>query len=158
MEIKDSGTRREFSTGAVRDASDDKGRCDLLPLDVVGTYMGGWYGSILEHIDRFVRTQDEKHLFEAIDDFCACIGSDRATMVLEMAKHMADGAKKYPPRNWEKGIDLHCYVDSGVRHMLKHARGDNDEPHSRAFIWNLICCVWTLRHHPELNDLPEVQK
>ncbi len=31
MEIKDSGTRREFNTGAVRDIADGKGRMDLLP-------------------------------------------------------------------------------------------------------------------------------
>ena len=31
MEIKDSGERREFSTGAVRDMSEGKGRMDLLP-------------------------------------------------------------------------------------------------------------------------------
>lgn len=31
MEILDSGNRREFETGAVRDMSDGKGRMDLLP-------------------------------------------------------------------------------------------------------------------------------
>lgn len=31
-EIKDSGETREFSTGAHRDASTGKGRCDLLPV------------------------------------------------------------------------------------------------------------------------------
>ena len=31
MSIQDSGTRREFGTGAVRDAEAGKGRCDLLP-------------------------------------------------------------------------------------------------------------------------------
>lgn len=36
MELKDSGKRREFKTGAVRDICKGKGRCDLLPLDVVG--------------------------------------------------------------------------------------------------------------------------
>lgn len=35
MEIKDSGTRREFETGSVRDCAENKGRCDLLPLDVI---------------------------------------------------------------------------------------------------------------------------
>jgi hypothetical protein len=29
--IKDSGPRREFKTGAVRDMEEGKGRCDLLP-------------------------------------------------------------------------------------------------------------------------------
>ena len=33
--IKDSGERREFQSGAVRDIQEGKGRCDLLPLDVV---------------------------------------------------------------------------------------------------------------------------
>lgn len=30
--IKDSGTRREFASGAVRDIQEGKGRCDLLPV------------------------------------------------------------------------------------------------------------------------------
>ena len=35
MEIKDSGTRREFETGAVRDMSEGKGRMDLLPWSAI---------------------------------------------------------------------------------------------------------------------------
>lgn len=31
MEILDSGNRREFETGAVRDMAEGKGRLDLLP-------------------------------------------------------------------------------------------------------------------------------
>lgn len=34
-EILDSGNRREFETGAVRDMSEGKGRFDLLPLEVI---------------------------------------------------------------------------------------------------------------------------
>lgn len=34
-DLKDSGCRREFDSGAVRDIQEGKGRCDLLPLDVV---------------------------------------------------------------------------------------------------------------------------
>ena len=34
--IADSGERREFGTGAVRDMA-SKGRCDLLPWDVIGS-------------------------------------------------------------------------------------------------------------------------
>ena len=33
-ELKDSGARRSFDTGAVRDVAEGKGRCDY-PLDVV---------------------------------------------------------------------------------------------------------------------------
>lgn len=35
MEIKDSGSRREFSTGAVRDMAEGKGRMDLLPWSAI---------------------------------------------------------------------------------------------------------------------------
>ena len=33
--IKDSGNRREFNTGAVRDMAEGKGRMDLLPWDAI---------------------------------------------------------------------------------------------------------------------------
>ena len=39
MEIKDSGQRRTFETGSVRDVSEGKGRCDLLPLGVMGEFL-----------------------------------------------------------------------------------------------------------------------
>lgn len=34
-ELKDSGERKIFETGATRDISKGKGRCDLLPLDTI---------------------------------------------------------------------------------------------------------------------------
>ena len=67
--IQDSGNRREFDTGAVRDIAEGKGRCDLLPLDVVS----------------------------------------------------------------EITISF---------------------PYDRAFLWNMLGLLWTLRHKPEMNDLP----
>ena len=36
MEIKDSGQRRTFETGAVRDIAEGKGRCDIMPLFDIG--------------------------------------------------------------------------------------------------------------------------
>ena len=35
MKIKDSGNRREFNTGAVRDMAEGKGRMDLLPWSAI---------------------------------------------------------------------------------------------------------------------------
>ena len=76
----------------------------------------------------------------------------RCTMLLEVAKHFEDGALKYGDDNWRKGIPVRCYIDSSIRHYLKFLRGDQDEPHDRAFCWNILCCIWTCKHHPELND------
>lgn len=73
-------------------------------------------------------------------------------MLLDVSVHFEDGAVKYGENNWQKGIPVHCYIDSAVRHYLKYTRGDEDEPHERAFVWNLLCCIWTVKHKPELNE------
>lgn len=150
--LPDSGARREFETGAVRDIAEGKGRCDLLPLHIFGNYSGDTY---LLRIADFMKFGDPIYLWDCACDFIGeFFGDNRATAWLELAKHYEDGAKKYSERNWEKGIPLHCYIDSAIRHYLKLRRGDKDERHDRAFLWNLYGCMWTLRYHPEMNDLP----
>lgn len=160
MEILDSGTRREFESGAVRDVAEGKGRCDLLPLDIVADYISPTDTSdkILTAISLYVRNGSGAYLKYALDEFRNHTKLDTFTMLLEVSKHYEEGAKKYDERNWEKGIDLHCYIDSAVRHYLKWLRGDKDEPHDRAFVWNLLGALWTQKHKPELIDLPFAQK
>jgi len=151
MEIKDSGERRGFDTGAVRDIADGKGRCDLLPLDIVGAIANN---SILSLINNYIRTGNTESLYEVIARFSEENFDNLETAMLEVSKHYEDGAKKYTERNWEKGIPLHCYIDSGVRHYLKYSRGDVDEPHDRAFLWNMLGALWTQKNKPDLIDLP----
>lgn len=158
-EIKDSGERREFETGAVRDIQEGKGRCDLLPLDVVADLFNHIYSEIadnygiLKEISCFVNTGNTNHLYSAIYVFLNKYKKiDAFSAILDLSKHFEAGAKKYGERNWEKGIPTHCYIDSAVRHLLKHLRGDTDEPHDRAFVWNIVCCIWTCINKPELND------
>ena len=147
--ILDSGNRREFESGAVRDIQEGKGRCDLLPLDVVGQALGD---EVIKSIYSFVNSGDERLLYCTLSLFNEKLGCDKYTLILEVAKHFEEGAKKYGDRNWEKGIPVHCYIDSGVRHYLKFLRGDKDEPHDRAFCWNMLCAIWTCKHKPELNE------
>ena len=150
--IKDSGERREFETGAVRDIQEGKGRCDLLPLDVVGDVM---LDPVLTAIDGFKRTGDREYLLNTIRIFTSKL-SDISTMMLEVSIHFEEGAKKYGgENNWQKGIPVRCYINSAVRHYLKYLRGDDDERHDRAFVWNILCCIWTCERMPELNDYTE---
>lgn len=159
--IKDSGERREFETGAVRDIQEGKGRCDLMPLDIIARIVDGRIVStteetdnVLYKIDMFKRSGVEGYLFSAIRtfiDFRSQFDNVYDAM-LEVSVHFEEGAKKYGENNWQKGIPVHCYIDSAVRHYLKFLRGDNDERHDRAFLWNIICCIWTMQHHPELDD------
>lgn len=147
--IKDSGNRREFETGAVRDIQEGKGRCDLLPLDVVARFRG----TILTDLSEYQATGNIKYLENALQRFIdKHLNKDNSTTFLEVSKHFEEGAKKYGEYNWQKGIPTHCYIDSAVRHYLKYLRGDKDEPHDRAFVWNILCCIWTCIHKPELND------
>lgn len=154
-EIKDSGERRQFDTGAVRDIQEGKGRCDLMPLDVVvevGECWDQWHKDILLLTYKFQSTGCTGYLYAVLNCFGFKVFSDPQTMLLEVAKHFEDGAKKYGENNWQKGIPVRCYIDSAVRHYLKYLRGDKDEPHDRAFCWNILCAIWTCNHKPELND------
>ena len=153
--ILDSGERRQFETGAVRDIQEGKGRCDLMPLEVAAEYLvlaglnEKYDKKILEMIVSFQNTGITHRLYMAIGYFVekAYSGSD-TTMLLEVAKHFEEGAKKYGENNWQKGLPVPCYIDSAVRHYLKWLRGDKDEPHDRAFVWNLLCCIWECDFSP----------
>ena len=80
--------------------------------------------------------------------------------LIEVAKVFEAGANKYASRNWEKGINLSRYMDSGLRHAFKWLRGDRDEPHLAMAIWNFMCLQDTQQRIAEgllpmsLNDLP----
>lgn len=114
MQLKDSGERSSFKTGAVRDAQRGKGRMDLLPVRAL----------------------------------------------VEVAKVFEAGAVKYDERNWEKGIPLSRFMDSGLRHALRWLKGDRDEPHLAQACWNFLCLLDTQKRleegllPAELNDLP----
>lgn len=85
--IKDSGNRREFDTGAVRDMKEGKGRYDLLPWDAIheialhceqgavkygennidkGIPLHSLVDSGMRHLAKFIRGhKDERHLTAA---------------------------------------------------------------------------------------------
>lgn len=145
--IVDSGERRSFDTGAVRDIQDGKGRPSLMPLEVVYTLTRD---IIIYYLGCFLENGDTKHLYEILSHFSrkAYKQSDE-TMLLEVSKHFEEGAKKYGENNWQKGIPVKCYMDSAIRHYLKYRRGDRDENHARAFVWNIMCCAWEVDFHHE---------
>ena len=172
-EIKDSGNRREFSTGAVRDMAEGKGRCDLLPLDVISdlfvelkcekyervniilNYLNSaleiWKGELLSwDSNRMDCVVD--FLYDALKEFFKQSDfADIPTMVLELSVHFEQGAIKYTEDNWKRGIPVNCYIDSAIRHYLKWLRGDTDERHDRAFVWNIVCCIWEVEHNGKRN-------
>lgn len=157
--LKDSGERREFGTGAVRavrDMAEGKGRCDLLPLEVVASF---FYNDSIGEGDRVIDSlkdfnergrNDTGYLYDALVFLCEKgFRGDKADMMLQLSMHFEDGTKKYSPDNWKAGIPVRSYLDSALRHYFKWLRGDDDEPHHRACAWNLMCMIWELDHHPD---------
>ena len=155
--ILDSGNRTQFESGAVRDMREGKGRFDLVPLEVASEVLNN--NPILRDISNFLNSDDEQNtewLYAALLNFAeATYGGQRETMLLEVAKHFEEGAKKYGPDNWRKSIPVWCYIDSATRHYLKWLRGDKDEYHCRSFVWNLMCCIWEVDYSPRAKETKE---
>lgn len=155
MSLKDNGNRTNFESGAVREVLEDNGRCDLLPLDVIAKLFKS--DPITEHIltalDMYIHKGYIEFLYSAVNEF---MFDDKVSCILDVSKHYKEALVKYPERNWEKGLPSHSFIDSGVRHLMKYLRGDTDEPHGRAFLWNMLGLLWNDTHHPELVDLPFV--
>lgn len=219
--VKDSGDRREFASGAVRDMQKGKGRCDLLPLselsilitnmDIEKDYMQtiisfddhpeSWifrhfnnainalnaaknsndreiekisyeiidslYMALEIFLVRFYRfankdsiypTNGKIYIWSTLYDALSEISADNDvaiknyinttlySAILDLAKHFEAGASKYGDNNWRKGIPINVFIDSAIRHFCKFMRGDSDEPHDIAFMWNVICCIWTINN------------
>ena len=138
-------------------------------MDIVGHFIysntteteGETIKNIFCDIDTFIHTGEMNRIYCAMSRFMTIAGYSGPQLpysigLLEVSKHYEEGAKKYSERNWEKGIPCHCYVDSGIRHLIRWIGLWDDEPHDRAFLWNMLGLLWTVIHHPELNDLPYV--
>ena len=156
--IKDSGNRTEFESGAVRDIQIGKGRADLLPMDIVDETINGIFEADvrpLQCIDQFQEDGDYTHLLNAVYSFVVLdghLGGNIHNAMIEYSIHLEEGSNKYGDRNWQKGIPLRNYISSATRHYLKYLRGDTDERHDRAFVWNCMCGAWTAKHLPDLNE------
>jgi hypothetical protein len=56
------------------------------------------------------------------------------------AAHMTKGAQKYDKRNWLKAAgdaELERFKESAFRHFLQWLRGDTDEDHAAAVLFNI---------------------
>lgn len=211
--VKDSGDRREFASGAVRDMQKGKGRCDLLPLaelsilitnmDIEKDYMHTiisfddhpdfWifrhFNNAINALNAAKNSNDkeiEKISYDIIDSlymaleiflvrfykYPECNNETWSTLydalsdipadndiaikaninniiysaILDLAKHFEAGAHKYGDNNWRKGIPINVFIDSAIRHFCKFMRNDTDEPHDIAFMWNVVCCIWTINN------------
>lgn len=158
--IKDSGKRREFEGGSVRDIQTGKGREDLLPLREIADieiYLNQLNeDTFLSHMASYTETLDEQYLYKALNAFSKEVDWNIYNMFMEVAVHYEEGAEKYDENNWRKvngGIPAHCYIDSGIRHYFKFKQNITDERHDRAVVWNVLGLLYTIRNLKDKDDL-----
>ena len=151
--LNDSRDRTEYPSGAVRDMKKGKGRCDLLPLNVLFNYFNRKENikksmrNILKEFSNYQESNEIKYLYRILGlTSNLMFENSDMNMILELSIHFEEGAEKYGIDNWQKGIPEWSYIDSAIRHLLKWARGDADERHDRAFVWNIICLIWTIEN------------
>jgi len=112
MALKDSGTRREFGTGAVRDAEEGKGRMDLLPFFSIcelakhfeagakkysdnnwreGVPLSSYYDSALRHLMKAgMGYTDEPHMTAALWNISCYIETKKRIDMGQLPKELDD--------------------------------------------------------------------
>lgn len=120
--VKDSGQREEYANGFVRDTEDGK--------------------------EDFVRLFTDPKIHAAIVkeprllDFLATDGAHLVPpeMLIRWAVHMHKGAQKYGESNWRQArglVAIARFARSFCRHSVKWLRGDRDEDHAVAIMFNV---------------------
>lgn len=74
--------------------------------------------------------------------------------LIRLSKHYEAGSADHGERNWEKGIPMHSFLDSAIRHLFKYMDGQTDEDHLCAAAWNILGAMWTEEKKPEMQDIP----
>ena len=75
-----------------------------------------------------------------------------------IAETYAEGAVKYSPRNWEKGIPASNLINHAMKHIEQWRAGDTSEDHLAHAVWNLMATMHFEEARPELIDFPTRQK
>lgn len=68
-------------------------------------------------------------------------------LLTRWAELMARGAEKYGEENWKLANsveELKRFVASGYRHFVQATRGDDDEDHFAAVLFNLGCIIYLM--------------
>ena len=184
FELKDSGQRQRFDTGAVRDIPTGKGRFDLItPFGMavlaqayqnktVSTSFLCCINYAIEAITDFRITLNIASLGLAARQLCDAIHCSvtnqfpKFTPFLGYAnispialKRLAavyeKGASKYTDRNWEQGMPVSRTLDSAFRHITQALNKEVDEDHLAQALWNVMAAIHFIRAKPECMDLPK---
>ena len=93
-----------------------------------------------------VKDDDDKLRFDLIP----------AKPLEKLARVYTIGAKKYSPRNWEKGLSWGRVFAAMCRHTWAWWRGETHDPDGQHHLSSVAWCAFALMEyettHPELDD------
>ena len=75
-----------------------------------------------------------------------------------VAEAYGEGAAKYPPGNWTKGIPESSLMQHAQAHLAAYMMGDTSEDHIGHAIWNLMTLAHNQEQRPDLLDLDPVRR
>lgn len=68
-----------------------------------------------------------------------------------VAETCKEGAVKYSPYNWEKGMPISDLMEHGIRHLFMYLDGDRTEDHLAHAAWNVLGAMHSEERWPHLN-------
>lgn len=71
--------------------------------------------------------------------------------VQRLAETYHEGAVKYSDFNWERGFEIGCLLNHGIRHLMMWMSGDRTEDHLSHACWNIFAAIHSYRLWPDLN-------
>lgn len=77
-------------------------------------------------------------------------------LLMDLSEWYSGGAKKYGDNNWLKGQPQSVVIGSMLRHLTKLVRGDTDERHDLAIVWNAIALQSSLKYHKDNKQICDV--
>ena len=139
--LKDSGDRRQFETGAVRDRAVGKGLPALISAPLMTDYCDMYnetheYSYVITELYNILQSGDWG---KAIDIFHSLVmRTCFKTAMYRLSVQLEKGALKYSKRNWEKGMPLEEYINSALRHTFSIINEEDDEDHYAAALFNVM--------------------
>lgn len=84
-------------------------------------------------------------------------------VVVAFAQVSTAGAKKYAPRNWEKGMSWMTLVGCAMRHQFKWLMGEEYDKetglhHADMWLWNVGALVTYIKRGSGTDDRPATSK
>lgn len=139
--LQDSGARQEFAGGMVRESQGERMRYDLaLDGPLVWAMFRGKYDGVVRAAQDWYENRGVERAAKIVFEMALITEGGLWAILDRYTVLMTKGAIKYSEGNWLKAqgeAELKRFVGSFSRHLVKYLRGDVDEDHLAAMVFNL---------------------